>query len=127
MIIETTKNLNNFEGILPVLKGGTGGGGIAEAQKTLKIPDLLIFQNKTVTTSAWAEDATYESYGYKANVSCSGVTANHYVDVVFNAVNASSGIFSPICSSGANIVTIWANEIPEGTITIPTIKATEAR
>lgn len=55
------------------------------------------------------------------------MTADYYADVVFDAVNASSGIFAPICSSGVNIVTIWANEIPEETITIPTIKATKAR
>lgn len=127
MIIEATKNLNDFGGVLPVLKGGTGGGGVAKAQENLKIPGLLIFQNKTVATSVWAEDATYESYGYKASVTCSGVTADYYVDVVFDVVNASSGIFAPICSSGANTVTIWANEIPEETITIPTIKATKAR
>lgn len=33
MIIEATKNLNNFEGVLPVLKGGTGGGGSQKRRK----------------------------------------------------------------------------------------------
>lgn len=86
----------------------------------------LFFTNVQIPTSAWAADTTYSQYPYRATIAASGVTANHYCEVVFSLNDAVSGYFAPICESIANGIYIYATAIPLATITIPTIKATRA-
>ena len=88
------------------------GGGAA---------NILIFENITVPTSVWVEDTTYEEFGYKADISCEGVTDDFFSDVVFGVSEAVSGNYAPISLTGAGIVTIYAVDLPESDITIPTI------
>lgn len=84
---------------------------------------ILIFNNKTVATSAWTADATYVDFPYKATISCPKVKGDQYFpEVVFSLEDVSAGIFSPICNSVNDGVEIWASEIPATTITIPSIK-----
>lgn len=90
----------------------TGGGGNG---------NILTFQNITVLTTSWVEDTTYEEFGYKADIACTGVTAEFFSDVVFDVSGATSGNYAPISLTGAGTVTIYAVEKPENTITIPTI------
>ena len=90
----------------------TGGGGAA---------NILVFENKTVATTAWVEDTTYEEFGYKADISCAGVTDDFFSDVVFGVSEAVSGNYAPISLTSAGIVTIYAVELPSANITIPTI------
>lgn len=86
---------------------------------------ILIFNNKTIATSAWIDDTTYEDFPYAATISCANVTADYFPEVVFSVVDASSGVFSPVCESITGGVKIWATKIPETTITIPSIKCSK--
>lgn len=83
--------------------------------------NILTFENITVTTTSWVEDTTYEEFGYKADIPCTGVTANFFSDVTFDVQEAISGNYAPISLTGAGTVTIYAVEQPESTITIPSI------
>ena len=82
---------------------------------------VLSFTNKTVDPSAWGSDTTYTDFSYRASVACSGVTANHYVEVIFSPTDAVSGTFCPVSASYDGGVYIYASEIPSATVTIPTI------
>ena len=81
----------------------------------------LIFENITVAATAWIEDTTYEEFGYKAEIPCTGVTADFFSDVTFDVTEAISGNYAPISLTGDGIVTIYAVEQPESTIIIPSI------
>ena len=100
------------EAIRQVYAGETGGGGNA---------NILVFENITVATTAWVEDATYEEFGYKAYISCEGVTDEFFSDVVFAVSEATSGNYAPISVTGEGTVTIYAVDVPSADITIPTI------
>lgn len=81
----------------------------------------LSFSNKTVAASAWAADTTYADYPFRAAISCSGATTNHFPDVVFSDLDAISGTFSPISVSFNGGVYIYAWEKPTETVTVPMI------
>lgn len=86
----------------------------------------LKFTNKAVASSAWSAVSTsasdyYADFPYKANITCSGVTANHFAEVVLNPVDAISGEIAPINQTGANKVTIYAAR--PVALTIPQIVA----
>lgn len=81
----------------------------------------LQFTNKTVAASAFVANSTYEDFGYRAAVALSGVTANMTPEVVFNVADAISGIFAPVAACYAGGIYLYASEVPEATITIPTI------
>ena len=82
----------------------------------------IMFENLVVSSKDWIEDTTYEQFGYKADISCEGVTEEFFSDVVFGIEEAISGNYAPISKTSEGIVTIYAVDIPEGDITIPTIK-----
>ena len=86
-------------------------------------PDILTFTNVNIEVSSWIEDATYEDFGFKADIICNGVTANYIPNVIFNMTDVTSGKFSPIAKSGNEIITIYANEKPTNTIVIASIYA----
>lgn len=77
----------------------------------------------TVATSAWNSGSPYSQVGYPyyANISISGVTSAYIGFVNFAPADAISGIFAPICVTGANTVTIYAASAPGATVTIPSI------
>jgi hypothetical protein len=114
---------------LPVASENTLGGikigsgltinedGVAEA--TVR---GLMFENLVVSSEDWIEDDTYEQFGARADISCEGVTEEFFSDVVFGIEEAISGNYAPISKTSEGIVTIYAVDIPEGDITIPTIK-----
>lgn len=83
--------------------------------------NVLTFKNITVETTAFVEDATYEAFGYKADIPCTGVTADFFSDVTFDVAEAISGNYAPISKTGVGIVTIYAVNQPESTIIIPSI------
>ena len=89
---------------------GGGGNGI-----------ILTFENITLETTAWVEDTTYEEFGYKAEIPCTGVTEDFFSDVVLGVNEALSGNYAPVSVTGAGTVTIYAVEQPESTIIISTI------
>lgn len=82
----------------------------------------LIYENTIVSVSDWIADETYEQFGYKADIICEDVTEEFFSDVVFGIEEAISGNYAPISKTSEGTVTIYAVDIPEGDITIPTIK-----
>ncbi len=105
-------------GAIPDATGSVNRSNLASDAK------VLSFTNKTVDPSAWVGDTTYTDFPYRAAVACSGVTANHYVEVIFSPADAMSGTFCPVTVSYSGGVYIYASEIPSATVTIPTIVCT---
>lgn len=85
---------------------------------------VLSFTSKTVDVSSWVSDTSYTDFPYRAAVACQGVTAKHYVEVVFQPANVVTGIFCPAAVSYEGGVYIYASEKPSATVTIPTIVCT---
>lgn len=81
----------------------------------------LAFANTVVAVSAWAEDSTYEDYPYRAAVALSGVTAAMIPDVVFGLAAMADNSFAPVAECYNGGVYIYAADVPEFAITIPTI------
>mgnify|MGYP003290841364 CR=1 FL=1 len=77
----------------------------------------LIFSNKVAST--WVSDSTYSDYGYKCDISCSGVTSSMVATVMFAQTEAESGDYATVCETGNGIVTIYSKV--NTSITIPTI------
>lgn len=90
------------------------------------ITTRTIASNVSVASSAWSSNSTPSSYvdagfPYRATVSVSGITTNMIPQVVFDLSDSMSGIFAPIAESITNGVQIYASDIPESDIIIPTI------
>lgn len=81
------------------------------------------FTNKTVAAASWLSNSTYADFPYRASVSCSGVTASTFAEVVFSPADATSSNYAPICQTYVGGVYLYAKEIPSESITIPTIIA----
>lgn len=92
-------------------------------EELIQIPQNknLVFTN--VSASSWVSDSTYTDYGYKCELSCSGVTANDFAQVIFAPTEADSGNYATVCLTGANTVTIYSKV--NDTITIPSIVVME--
>lgn len=95
---------------------------VYSSEKTLE--DVLENATFTLTftdveASTWVEDSTYEDFTYRCDLSCSGVLETDYAEVVFNVLEATSGVYAPVCRTSTDIVSIWASE--NTTITVPTI------
>lgn len=106
-----------------VSTGKIASGAVTRAKLASDVK-VLAFTNKTVATSAWVSDTTYTDYPYRAAVACQGVTAKHYAEVSFSPEDAMSGSFAPVAASYGGGVYIYASEIPEAALTIPTIVCT---
>lgn len=83
--------------------------------------DLIAATNLSVPTSAWASDTTYEEFPYRAAVAITDCTTEYKPDVTLSLAEATSGNFAPIAETYAGGVYIYAAELPEATITIPSI------
>lgn len=79
----------------------------------------LIFHNVAVAPSVFTADASYTDYPYRAEISLAGVTASHIPEVVFPVL--SEVAFAPVCESFHGGVKIYADSVPAGAFTIPTI------
>lgn len=130
---------------VPPSKGGTGlttltsgsymvGNGTSNVQmktpaqvltdiKALPAANALVFQNKSVATTAWTSSTTYSAQGYnfRASVACTGVTTSHRPSVTFGCEQAVSGNFAPVAESTVDGVYIYAKEQPTAAISIPSI------
>lgn len=88
---------------------------------------LTTYTGKTVSTSDWVDEtagggtATYADYPYHADITCSGVTVNDFVNVVFAPDDAQSGNYAPVCASLAGAVRIYAAAIPAAELAISVI------
>lgn len=79
------------------------------------------FFDTVVPASAFVADSTSEDYPYRAAISLSGVVSGMVPEVVFGLADAVSGNFAPVVEAYNGGVYIWAAEVPETSITIPTI------
>lgn len=71
--------------------------------------DKNIYYSGTPSFS-WSADSTYSDYGYRGDISVTGVTANMYAEVTFSLADAQSGKYAPICATKAGAVSIWSND-----------------
>ena len=84
-------------------------------------PARLTFTSKSIATSAWASNTTYDDYPYRAAVACADVTANMFAEVVLSPTDATGGNIAPVCETYAGGVYLYAKAVPDAAITIPTI------
>ena len=83
----------------------------------------LIFTDVVVPTTSFAEqsDPTYEDFPYVGTISLTGVTSTMIPEVIFDVPEATQGIFANVAATSNGAVYIYASEVPENNITIPTI------
>lgn len=72
-----------------------------------------------IPVSAWKEEDTEDGYRYAASISLSGVTADNVPMVTF--ADEDVDYFYPTAQAGAGTVTVWADDIPDGTVTVKSI------
>lgn len=115
--IDTTGMHDQFEALLAAIQEELAeiekGTGLEMAKKQ--------FNNVSVPTSAFVEDTTYEDFPYKVTVPLNGVISSMIPEVVMGVVDAMSGVFAPISETYNGGIYLYASEIPEDAITIPTI------
>lgn len=87
---------------------------------TYKAPFEKTFND--VAASTWSSDTTYTNYGYKCELTISGVLATDYASVIFAHTEAISGNYSPICLTSTDKVTIYSKVNTSITISNITIK-----
>lgn len=85
----------------------------------------LVFENITISPSDFQDNPDSDSFPYKIELPLQGVDSDHIPNVYFDLDNATSGVFAPVAVSGTNKVTIYATEVVDGDIIIPTISCTK--
>ena len=100
--------LSSIQRELSELEAGTG----VELKK-------LLFNNVEVGSNVFYKSNTYNDYPYRAEISLSGVMSGMIPDVIFSPDHTE--LFAPVSSSYNGGIYIYASDIPESTITIPTI------
>lgn len=81
----------------------------------------LTFENVSVAASAFADDTTYADFPFRASIALEGALASMHPEVVFGVAEAMSGNYAPVAESHDGGVYIYTAEMPEATVTIPTI------
>ena len=89
------------------LDGLSAGSGVI---KTHDVP---------IPIEAWIEEATEDGYRYAASISLPGVTVDNVPIVTF--ADEDVDYFYPTAQTGAGTVTVWADDIPDGTVTVKSI------
>lgn len=77
--------------------------------------------DSVVAVAAWTE-SSYETWPYKADITFTNCTADYVCDVMFSPAQIALGIFAPFAETASGKVTIYAEEIPSASITIPAIE-----
>ena len=115
--IDTSTMQSQFEALLAAIQkelADLESGTAVELKK-------LLFTGVSVPSSAFVSDSTYEDYGYRAAVSLSGVTSSMIPEVVFSLADTSGGNFAPVAETYNGGIYLYAADVPESQITIPTI------
>lgn len=79
------------------------------------------YDNITVQRSAWIEDTPYEKFPFKATLDMPDAIESMTPEVVFCLKDATSGIFAPVAETLTGKIVLYAAEVPETDIIIPTI------
>lgn len=72
-----------------------------------------------IPVSAWVEEETEDGYRYAAAVPVVGCTADHMPIVTFADDDVED--FYSTCKSGDGTVTVYAEDIPSGSITLQSV------
>ena len=115
--IDTAVMQNQFEALLNYIQNELNeleSGTAVELKK-------LVFNNTNVPKSAFVENTTYEDYPYRASVPLNGVIDSMIPEIIFGMAEAISGMFSPVAETYNGGVYLYAADIPENNIVIPTI------
>ena len=81
----------------------------------------LIFTNVIITTNQFVDDETFWDYPYRVTIALSGVTSNHFPEIIFAYEDAINGVYAPQAQSYSGGVYIYAYDIPSESVTIPKI------
>ena len=81
----------------------------------------LQFSNVSVSKGAFAPDATYQDFPYRASIALSGAIESMIPEVVLSVDDALSGNYAPVARSYNGGVYLYAGSPPDADITIPTI------
>ena len=115
--IDTTTMNNQFEALLKSIQNELleleAGAGV-ELRK-------LQFNNVSVATGAFTANTTYEDYPLRAAVPLEGAIASMVPEVIFSMADAIGGNFAPIAESYNGGVYLYASDVPEAKVVIPTI------
>lgn len=117
LTIDTSVMQSQFDALLKAIQdelSSLESGTAVELKK-------LLFTNVSVSASAFVSDSTYEDYGYRASVALSGVTSSMIPEVVFSLADVSGGNFAPVAETYNGGIYLYAADVPESQITIPTI------
>lgn len=119
--IDTTVMHSQFETLLRYIQNELAD---LEAGTSVELKKMQ-FNDTTVSPSSFVEDATYEEQGYKfrAAVALDGVIESMIPEVIFGIADAVGGVFAPVAKSYNGGVYLYASDVPESDITIPTIIA----
>ena len=117
--VDTSTMHNQFEALLLSIQNELAQ---LEAGTAVELKKLQ-FNNTFVSASQFVSNPTYEDYGFRASVPLSGVTSTMIPEVVLSLTDAVSGIFAPVAESYNGGVYLYASDVPESAITIPTILA----
>ena len=91
-------------------------------EKVLKLETTKQDKNlyiNNITASNWVASTEYSDYSYQCDITCQGVTADMYAEVIFAMTEAISGDYAPICKTENNIVRLYSKVNTQ--IVIPTI------
>lgn len=100
---------------------------LSDAQKTQARSNVsaeaarLQFVNTPVDNAAFVSNATYADFPFRATVTLTGVLSTMVPHVVFDVVDAISGIFAPVAACFDGGIYFYASEVPAADITVPTI------
>lgn len=101
----------------------TVNGLVADLENSAgRVLGSIFFTDKVLTAADFTPDSTYDGYPYKAEITVDGITADFVSDVNFAPKEAEAGIFATLTKTEAGKITLYASEIPETAITIPTIE-----
>lgn len=81
----------------------------------------LVFNNVSVAKTAFVADSTYTDFPYRASIALTGVIQSMIPEVVFSVTDAMSGILAPVAETYNGGIYIYASDVPENAVSIPTI------
>lgn len=115
--IDTSMMHSQFEALLAAIQKELADleAGTAVELKKLQFSDV------TVPKGAFAPDATYQDFPYRASIALSGVIESMIPEVVLSVDDALSGNYAPVSESYNGGVYLYAGSQPDSGITIPTI------
>ncbi len=90
-----------------------------------------VYTDVSVEASAWetytaaltGESDIVDEYPYKADITLSGMTADHCAKVSFAPAEVADGEFAPYNNTQSGMIRIYAKSAPIEAITIPTVYA----